>query len=99
EAPARLEWRAVAARDRQRHVGELDHAAVAAVGPAIADANPPGPPIRVPAEGTELAEIDDRAFEAFVAQHVGDDVGDITLRQAVERDGHAGAREADRGRA
>src|SRR5262245_9374838 len=99
EAPARLEASAIAARDRKRHVGELDHAAIAAHSPAIADADPPRPPIRVTPEGAELAEIDDRALEAFVTQEVGNGISDIALRQAVERNRHASAGEADRGRA
>jgi len=35
-----------------------------------------------------------RALEAFVAQEVGDDVSNVALCQAVERDRHAGARES-----
>ena len=99
EAPARLERRAVAARDRKRHIGELDRATSVARGFAVADAKPPRTSIRVAAERAKLTEIDHRALEAFVPQHLGDRIGDIALRQAVERDRHAGTCEADRGRA
>src|SRR5207302_8580884 len=97
KAPARLECRAIATRHGERHVLKLDHAADTAQSPAVADAKPPGASIRVAAERAEFAQIDDRALEAFIAQHVGDRIGDVTLGKAVEGNRHAGAREPDGG--
>src|SRR5580704_17784476 len=51
--------------------------------------------IGVAAQDSEFAEIHHSRFEAFVAQHVGDSVGDIALSDAVEGYGHAFARERD----
>src|SRR5215813_4867309 len=97
KASARLERRAIAARYGERHVGKLDSAADAAGRLAVANAKPPGASVRVAAERTKLAQIDNRAREAFMAQQIGDDVGHVTLGNAVERDRHAGAREGDGG--
>src|SRR6185503_9136903 len=76
-----------------------DDAVDAAGVPAVADADAPRASIGVAADGAVFAEIDHGALEAFVAQQVGDDVRDVALGDAVQRDGHAGAREADRLRA
>src|SRR5205807_9877571 len=94
KAPARLECRAVTARYGKRHVFQLDHAVDAVRGRAMADAKPPGASVRVMAQRAEFAQIDDGALEAFVAQHVGDGVRDVTLGKAVERYRHAIARES-----
>ena len=49
------------------------------------------------AEGADFAEVDDGALEAFVANEIGDRIGDAALRDAVERDRHSFARECNRG--
>ena len=63
----------------------------------VADSEPPGAPIRMVTEGAEFPEVDHGALAAFVAQHVGDDVRNITLGYAVERDRHARTQKADGG--
>src|SRR4029434_1723262 len=91
ETSARLECGAVTTRHGKRHVVELD-GAVDAVGVfAVANANAPGTPSGVAADGAVFAEIDDGAFEAFVAQHVGNRVRNVALGDAVQRNRHAGA--------
>src|SRR5262245_29167015 len=47
--------------------------------------------------GTEFTQVDDGRFESFMAEQIGDRVGDEALRDAVERDAHAGTREGDAG--
>src|SRR5437763_439379 len=95
KAPARLEGRAVAAGDGERRVLKLDHAVERVGDLATADAEPPWPPARVAAERAEFAQVHHRAFEDLVAQHVGYEIGDITLGEAVKRNRHPGAGEPD----
>src|ERR1700694_1573372 len=95
EMPGRLERRAVASGYRECHVITLDDAVNPARRQRILDTDPPRMAIRVPAQGMEFAEIDYRRFEAFVAQHVGDGVGDEALGDAVEGYAHAFTRERD----
>ena len=95
EASARLEGRAIPTRHGKGHVLEVNHAVDAADVPAVADANAPGTPIRVAADGAKFAQVGHRALKAFIAQHVRYGVGDEALGNAVQRNGHAGAREPD----
>src|SRR5450432_232743 len=95
ELPARLEGGAVASRYRECRVIELDDPVNLAFRQRVADSDPPRMPVRVPAQGPVLAEIDHRRFEAFVAQHVGDGVGDKALAKTVERYSHSFACERD----
>src|SRR5882757_4849773 len=93
--PGRLESRAVASGHREAHVIKLDGAVDRARRQRVLDPDPPWMAIRVPAQGAEFAEIDHSRFEALVAQHVGDGVGDKALGDAVEGYAHACARERD----
>src|SRR5262249_15539506 len=97
KTPGWFKGGAVAAGHRKRHVLKLNRAGNAARHRGVADADPPRMPIRVAAKRTELAEIDHGALETFIAQQVGDRVGDKALRDAVQRDAHTGTCERDAG--
>src|SRR5262249_25172012 len=97
KAPARLERRAIAARYGERHVGKLDGAADAGGRLAVANDKPPGASLPGAAERTQLAQSDNRAREALMAQQIGHELRPGNLGNAVESDCHAGAREGEGG--
>src|SRR5215471_8800479 len=98
EAPGRLKGGSVASRHRKRHVLKLDRAGDASRY-AVADPDSPGMTVGVATQRTEFAKIDHRAGKTFIAQEVGDGVGDEALRDAVEGYAHAGALKPDAGTA
>ena len=57
-----------------------------------------GSDVRAAAECPNLAQLHQHVLEPAAAQEIGDAVGDVALRHAVQRHRHAGPAKADPGR-
>src|ERR1700733_6543227 len=87
-APCLLKRRAVAARHGEANIFKVERSSDTSLILRVAQADSPGPTIRIVADQSDLTEIGVDMWESLLAKHGGDTVADKTLSDRIQRDAH-----------